>query len=134
MLDDWYDVEPGDAIQGTMRMERCYMWRRHFRVRLSGTITFKNSSQAKVKLLCLLCIHTHTYFVVSIRCITVRLYRCISIYTHSPCFNFHTSFMICYNLLLLHQYRYRSFSIHTQVIQCTGIRYDARSTRQLYDI
>ncbi|XP_786231.3 protein arginine N-methyltransferase 2 [Strongylocentrotus purpuratus] len=47
VLDDWYDVEPGDAIQGTMRMERSYMWRRHFRVGLSGTITFKNSSKTK---------------------------------------------------------------------------------------
>nr|XP_054761640.1 protein arginine N-methyltransferase 2-like [Lytechinus pictus] len=47
VLDDWYDVETGDSVQGTMRMERSFMWRRHFRVRLSGTITFKNSSNAK---------------------------------------------------------------------------------------
>ncbi|XP_071510621.1 protein arginine N-methyltransferase 2-like [Diadema antillarum] len=48
ILDDWYDLMKGDVVVGTMMMERSHLWRRHFKVRLSGKIRLFSSMQEKV--------------------------------------------------------------------------------------
>lgn len=47
VLDNWHEVDVGDEVQGSMTMERSFLWRRHCRVRLAGQIQLKNSGHKK---------------------------------------------------------------------------------------